>query len=69
MLKNIEKTITSRNNFSVCKLNQNQVVIFGGIENKTQETLDEFILWDLESFKLMKPFVAGESPGKSKGHA
>lgn len=57
------------NNFSFCKLSNRQLLIYGGINNKNREIVGDVKIWDLEINKFIEPFIAGESPGKRKGHA
>ncbi len=43
-------------------------MIFGGIENSTRKVLDDVIVWDVNTLKMIRPFVSGMNPGPVNGH-
>lgn len=67
-ISNTSNNITSRSLFSACQF-EDQVLVFGGLENHSNDSLNEVLSLNLIEYQFNHPFVAGEYPLKRYGHA
>lgn len=67
-VNNTSNNLTSRSLFSVCQFEEHSILIFGGLENHSNRSLNEIVSLNLLDYQFDHPFVAGEYPSQRYGH-
>ena len=68
-LENKSADISPRSLFSCCWYNDHTLILFGGLENRTMEGLNELMFLELKDMHFSFPFTAGQYPEARYGHS